>query len=104
MRDDIPPAAFRLLCALPARTHERKPARPVLPLGRPPGFKQPPPHKRKRVLTGVGRGSGQEQRVRVAGREYPSKGAARRALRIGSRRFAAMIADGRIVVLGKGPA
>ena len=101
MRDDIPAAAFRLLCALPKRTVERKPARPVVPLGRPPGFKQLPPYRRKRLQTGVGRGGGQEQACVVAGRRYPSIGAARRALRIGWVRWAAMVEAGEAKVIGR---
>lgn len=100
MRDDMPEAALRLLTQLPVRVHERRPVRQ--PLGRPPDRKAPRGRTaRQKRSMGVGRGSGQEQRVIINGRQYPSITGAQKALRIGHTRWMRMLDAGEITVLGR---
>lgn len=59
MRDDLPAAAFRLACALPARTHEWQPKR-VEPMA----SRKPP---KKHAVTGTGRGVQNKSPIFISG-------------------------------------
>lgn len=72
MKGDLPAAAYRLLAALPVRTHEaRIPSRQLAPQQRP-GFAKS--HKRKagRPLTVVFGKGGKARPVRIDGVQYES--------------------------------
>lgn len=85
MRDDICAAAFRLACALPARTHYAPPPAP-----------KPKVAARKSVVNpGTGRGGNNRKALIIDGKQYASIGAARKALRCCIHSIYRMIADGR---------
>lgn len=80
MRGDIPQAAFRLLSALPVRTH----LTPEVPV-----YKMP-----KRRLCSDGKAWNAKRKVRVKGRVFDSMKLARKTLHMGEERLMKMLTSG----------
>ena len=93
MKGDIPEVALRLLQALPVRTHERKDPVPVQRL-----YTQAY-EKRKRVVTGKGRGGNNAKTIRIDVVTYKTIAEARRVLKIGNYSMQLMLANGRAEVV-----
>lgn len=96
MRGDICPAAFRLLCALPSRVHERDPdeqkklAKQMRYYYANRGAK-----KQAEKKPGVGRGGNQGKRVTIDGRRFESIKEACERMHVGHHKLYAWLASGR---------
>lgn len=91
MRGDLPPAAFRLLNALPVRTHERA------PYVRPDPLWKREPKPKKRVETGKGRGGNNRRPFLVDGKLYRTRQSCRAHLQVGNAKIKYWFSIGRAV-------
>ena len=84
-------AHLRLIATLPVRTHEQRPQQQSAQLRHYYATKG----RRKRVVTGVGRGGNQGKPVIIDGVRYVNMKEARNILRIGTSNFYAWLDSGR---------